>query len=102
MEKRVPMEYTEGELTKWLRAELVDLVTNVASVRKSDMPEFNQGLDIICAYDTKVAKILDKLAAPALYEALEQALSWLVTMGVDEDSGQYRGMKEALAKAEGK
>ena len=94
------MEYTKGELAKWLRAELVDLVKDIETVHKSDMPEFNQGLDIICAYDTKVEKILEKLAAPDLYEALSQVREW-----VKKNRGGYYptecSMVEiALAKAD--
>ena len=58
---------------EWLRLELADIANDVASIRKSDLPEFSQGLDIICAYDTKVARILKELATLDLYEELKKA-----------------------------
>lgn len=79
------MKYTKGELAQWLRAELVDLVNDIAKVRKSDMPEFNQGIDIICAYDTKVEKILKKLAVQELYEALKEFPHYITASEMDAD-----------------
>lgn len=92
------MNYTKEELAKWLKAELVDLVTDIANVRKSDMPEFNQGLDIHCAYGTKVEKILEKLATPDLYEALKRIINSETIMSKDN----FNNALEALAKTEGK
>lgn len=64
------MKYTKEELTKWLRAELADLIQDITTVRK-DHPNdlFYQGAETKCAIDIKVEKILSKLSAPALYEA---------------------------------
>jgi len=97
------MEYTKGELARWLRSELVDLVKDIETVRKAEGSEFNQGLDTICAFDTKVEKILDKLACVGMYEALKTMLNHF--RHNDEDyykSDLCTHMIEALRKAEGK
>ncbi len=96
------MNYTKEELTKWLRAELVELVHDIATVKKSDMPEFNQGLDIVCAFDAKVARILEKLAALDLYEALK-----LYQKHQEGTRDHYcwrcaEAINQAVSKAEGK
>ena len=91
------MAYTKEELAKWLRAELIDIANDVANVRKSDMPEFNQGIDIICAYDTKVERILEKLAILEMYEALEHLVAW-AKMFASADPATLKGI-EVLAKA---
>ncbi len=94
------MAYTKEELTKWLRAELVDIANDVANVRKSDMSEFHQGLDIICAYDTKVARILERLVTLELCEALKSTL-WVLKGGSYGRVGKPdRAKPEAILQAE--
>jgi len=92
--------FTKEELTKWLRSELRDLIRDATTVRK-DHPNnpFYQGMNIKCAVDTKAEKILDKLSAPDLYEALK-AIGEEPNFGLPGHLAVMRG--KALAKAEGK
>lgn len=100
--------YTKEELSKWLLSELRDLVKDIDTVKKSDMPEFNQGLDIHCAFGTKVERILDKLATPDLYEALKFFLEDYIKLVNSGDAGFWNPdvdpvvikAREALSKAE--
>ena len=97
-------EYTKEELQEWLRAELKDLVADKKHIDESNMPLFNQGLDWVCALDTKVEKILNKLAIPAFYEALKYLTETVARLDdyTIDNSESYKMSIEALAKAESK
>ena len=61
------------EKGKWLRDELSDLVRDVTATERGDLPRFNKGLEVKCAIEAKLRKILNhKESAPAMYEALEE------------------------------
>ncbi len=95
------MGYTKGQ---WLRQHLSDLVADVTATERSDQPLFNKGLEVKCAIDTKLEKILNhKEVAPAMHEALEVIQSWLEGRNKKEIPPNYRWeiIDKALALASG-
>ncbi len=99
-------DFTKEGLEKWLREELRDIASDKKSIDASDMPALYKGLDWVCAVDTKIAKILDKLGQPKMYEALQAAQDHLEYCGYGDEweregadaSGLPHKIQEALSQ----
>lgn len=98
------MGYTKENLAEWLNQELADLINDVRQIDKSDMPIFNKGLEVKCAVDAKIAKILKKMPAPDLYEALKAFDKYLEMTYPENMKQKWHAttlMEKAIAKVEG-
>ena len=45
---------------EWLREQLSDLVKDILEIERSNLPLFNKGLEVKCAIDTKLQKLLEQ------------------------------------------
>ncbi len=94
------MEHTKGELKIDLRDILREFYGQMKELQKFKyQSEFNKGLDVICTYDEAIKKVLERTAAPALYEALKSLLWDLRQRAIPNDLTEF---EQVLAKAEEK
>lgn len=90
------MNYTDKMKTE-LRPILTELVSRINEIKqRKDQPTLNKGLDAICDYDEAIEKILNKTAAPDMYNVLHL----ITTLGLNETRKQMA--EAALNKAEEK
>ena len=110
VEETIKGKWGDTKLKVDLRNILRKFYGQMKELQKTDQPEFNKGLDGICAYDEAIEAILDRTGAPDLYEGLKDALKEICRMCVrlnpqHENCTACEEMersRQPLLKAEGK